>query len=116
MKAVTPMAQMSVCGTAPWPSRSSGAAEEHRWISTDGRAQMRDTDVWVHIRGTGGWAQLGGLGEWVQVGDTSGGGPSERLVNINAAGRGGQEWQEGALLPATTDEVPHTHPWFPSSP
>lgn len=25
MKAVTPMAQMSVCGTAPWPSRSSGA-------------------------------------------------------------------------------------------
>lgn len=30
MKAVTPMAQMSVCGTAPWPSRSSGAGREHR--------------------------------------------------------------------------------------
>lgn len=27
MKAVTPMAQMSVCGTAPWPSRSSGAGD-----------------------------------------------------------------------------------------
>lgn len=27
MNAVTPMAQMSVCGTAPWPSRSSGAGE-----------------------------------------------------------------------------------------
>lgn len=40
MKAVTPMAQMSVCGRAPWPSRSSGAGrgtcgwaqvEGHRW-------------------------------------------------------------------------------------
>lgn len=30
MKAVTPMAQMSVCGTAPWPSRSSGAGSGHR--------------------------------------------------------------------------------------
>lgn len=27
MKAVTPMAQMSVCATAPWPSRSSGAGD-----------------------------------------------------------------------------------------
>lgn len=27
MKAVTPMAQMSVCVTAPWPSRSSGAGD-----------------------------------------------------------------------------------------
>lgn len=30
MKAVTPMAQMSVCGRALWPSRSSGAGGQHR--------------------------------------------------------------------------------------